>query len=83
MSNKLNAVDVLSDVKRLRTISRRRRTWSKSRLAIFSSELVLLRKSGASYGDLQYWLRHYKRVKVHRSTVKRFLDKFCPSQGRN
>jgi hypothetical protein len=56
--------------------------WSKSILVKFKSELALLQESGATLGDMQYWLRLSKRVKVHRSTIKRFLDKHCSSKER-
>lgn len=69
--------EVVSEIRRARNICRKRRTWSKSILVKFEGELALLRKNGASLGDLQYWLRINKRVKVHRSTIKRFLDKYC------
>jgi hypothetical protein len=53
---------------------RRTRTWSKSRLTPFRSELVKLHFAGGSLGDLQVWLRS-KRCKVHRSTIYRYLTK--------
>lgn len=78
-----NVESVVSKFRSERKVRRRRRTWSKSVLLGLLSELVLLRRNGATFGDLQHWLRHEKRIKVHRSTIKRFLDKCRTSNELN
>ena len=66
------------EVKRLKTQSRllRKRSYSrrKSRLDKYGGEIVALRKAGATYTEIQRWLRE-RRIKVHRSTVSRYIEK--------
>jgi len=66
------------EVKRLKTQSRllRKRSYSrrKSRLDRYGGEIVALRKAGATYTEIQRWLRE-RRIKVHRSTVSRYIEK--------
>jgi len=65
----------LAAIRDARTVRRHRRTWGKSRLTPHRAELVKLRAEGASFGDIAYWLRKNKRIKVDRSTVRRYLAK--------
>lgn len=62
-------------VREARAIRRKRTTWGRSKLGKYQAELMQLRHAGATYADLQYWLRKEKRVKVARSTIMRFLTK--------
>lgn len=70
---------VLSQVKEARSVRRKRRTWGKSVLTKYLTELIRLREAGASFADLQFWLRTEKRVKVVRTTIMRALDKAKPA----
>ncbi|OIQ96349.1 hypothetical protein GALL_216260 [mine drainage metagenome] len=68
--------DVLSKIKSDRAVRRKRRVWGKSRINILMAELLNLKEAGASYADLEFWLRKEKRIKIHRSNIKRAMDKF-------
>ena len=70
-----DAIATLAAIRDARTVRRHRRTWGKSRLSPHRAELAKLRAEGASFGDLAFWLRKEKRIKVDRSTVRRFLEK--------
>ena len=74
-----NAPDVLSEIREQRA-TRRRRSFRRSRLARYRSELVELRTHGASYHELAAWLRG-KRVKVSHTTIIRYLAKLPELQG--
>lgn len=63
----------LAAVQAARQVARRRITWGRSRLLPHRAELVQLRQAGASFADLAMWLRKQKRIKVDRSTVRRYL----------
>lgn len=56
-------------------IIQRRKSYSYSCLTKLRSELVSLRKSGASYRDLALWLRKKKRIKITHTTIMRYLEK--------
>ena len=75
MKNKL--MSELEKVKKMRKDKRKRRTWAKSKLQKHYCELFQLRSAGAKYVELQIWLKDFKRVKVERSTIMRFLKKMC------
>jgi hypothetical protein len=62
----------LNAVRGLRIESRRRR-FRRSRLDRYRAELAELAARGASWRDLAVWLRKFKRVKVHPTTVGRRL----------
>jgi len=70
-----DATAALAAVRQARAERKRRCTWGKSRLTPHRAELVKLRAEGASFGDIAYWLRKNKRIKVDRSTVRRYLAK--------
>ena len=73
--SEFNASATLAAIREARSVRRRRCTWGKSRLAPYLSELVKLRNEGASFADLTFWLLKQKRLKVDRTTVRRFLMK--------
>jgi hypothetical protein len=60
---------------RLRKQLKRKKHYRKSRLQPYRSELVQMRQAGVSYPDLALWLRAEKRIKVHHTTVMRYLKK--------
>jgi hypothetical protein len=53
----------------------RRKLYHKSRLDRYRSELVAMRRAGASCADLVEWLRVNHRLKIHRSSIDRYLRK--------
>jgi hypothetical protein len=65
------------EVKRVRArrAEARRKLYSKSSLDKHRAELVALRKAGASLADLVEWLRKNCRIKIHRSSIGRYLNK--------
>jgi hypothetical protein len=60
---------------RNRRAEARRKLYHKSRLDRYRSELVALRRAGASCADLVEWLRVNHRLKIHRSSIDRYLRK--------
>ena len=62
----------LESVRAERATSRRQR-YVRSRLDKHRAELELLAEEGASLRDMVAWLRRFKRVKVHPTTVSRRL----------
>lgn len=73
-----NAVEVLAAVKEQRSVRKKRCTWGKSKLIKWRAELMKLKKAGASYEDMQFWLRKEKRIKIDPSNICRFLNKDQP-----
>ena len=61
---------------RVQRATARRRRFTRSRLDRYRAELEALAGEGASVRDLTAWLRQYKRVKVHPSTVARRLARW-------
>ena len=51
----------------------REQRYSRSRLNCYRAELIVLDDEGASLRDLAAWLRQYKRVKEHPTTIARRL----------
>ena len=70
-----DASAALAAIRDARAVRRHRRTWGKSRLAPHRAELARLRAAGASFADIAFWLLKQKRIKVDRSTVRRFVEK--------
>jgi len=68
-----DAIAELEEIKRKRKVSKRKRYY-KSKLDKFKFELLKLHKSGASLGDLQFFLRK-NRTKAAISTIQRWLKK--------
>lgn len=69
-----DATTELNSIRRHKVIQRRK-SYQHSRLAKLRSELVLLRKEGASFRELASWLRKTKRIKTTHTTVMRYLEK--------
>ncbi len=63
----------LAVVKEHRSLQRRRQ-YRKSKLERYRSELVSLYRAGATGQDLATWLRLKHRLKIHRSSISRFLN---------
>lgn len=62
----------LADLKDRRALARKQR-YRPSKLARFRAELVALRRAGASYRDLAFWLRTEKRLRIDATTIRRYL----------
>lgn len=58
---------------RARRAMQRRKQYRQSKLDRYRAELVALRQTGASSQDLATWLRMKHRLKIHRSSIDRFL----------
>lgn len=67
-----NAKDTLRKIKEEISVRKKRTCWSRSKLQKYLAELVQLRLAGASYSELQYWLKA-KRMNVARTTIRNFL----------
>ncbi len=69
----------LIEIQNRRKIGRKLRPYSNriSQLERHKADIIKLRQQGASFGDIQYYLRAIStpRLSVARSTIKRFLDK--------
>ena len=67
--------DVTHELKQIRNYKRlrQRKAYTKSRLNRHRAELVALRKAGASYRELAFWLRINKRIKISHCSVQRYL----------
>ncbi len=68
--------DATTELQHIRAIRKigQRKTYQRSKLERFRSELVALHQSGGSLADLQAWLR-IKKTKADRSTISRYLKK--------
>lgn len=69
-----DAPNELNTIRRHKAV-RRRKSYHHSRLTKLRSELVLLRKEGASFRELALWLRKTKRIKITHTTIMRYLQK--------
>jgi len=65
----------LAAVRNVRRIARRGRR-ARSRLDRYRAEIETLTKAGASSYDIALWLRKFKRIKVHPTTVWRALKRW-------
>lgn len=63
----------LKAVKERRAMQRRRR-YCKSKLEKYRAELVALHRAGASAQDLVTWIKARHRLKIHRSSIDRYLS---------
>jgi len=70
----------LADIKSFRLLARRR-LYRRSRLERYRAELVALRLVGATYRDLQVWLRRERRCRVALSTIYRYLQSLPEQNG--
>jgi len=75
MKNEFNTSFELDRLKALQKIGQRR-PYRKSKLSKHRAELVKLHKAGASLRHIPTWLHYYKKIKVARSTIMRYLKKF-------
>ena len=77
MNNHKRTFDAQAEVERIRALraEARRRLHRKSRLDRYRSELVAMRKVGASCADLAEWLRVTHRCRINRSSIDRYLKK--------
>jgi len=68
--------DAQAEVARIRSrrAVARRKHYRKSRLDRYRSELVAMRRAGASCADLAEWLR-IRRCRIHRSSIDRYLKR--------
>jgi len=65
--------DELSRIRAARA-ARKPKRFSKSRLDKYNTQILKLKKEGASLSDIQFWLRE-KKVVVAVSTISRWLKK--------
>lgn len=77
-----NAPDVLTKIRQHKKVCQRK-SYQKSRLIKLRSELVQLRKAGASYRELTLWLRKTKRIKMTHTSVMRYLKTLTELQESN
>lgn len=77
MNTKKETFDAHSEVERIRSrrAEARRKLYRKSRLEKYRAELVAMKQAGASCADLAEWLRVKHRIKIHRSSIDRYLSK--------
>ena len=68
-------VTQLESVREMRQIGRRK-PYKRSRLERHRAEIACLVEEGASWRDIALWLRRYKRIKVHPTTVGRAITKW-------
>ena len=75
MSRSGETFDAQAELERVRALrdGARRKRYRKSRLDKYRAELAAMKKAGASCADLAEWLRVFHRLKVHRSTIDRYL----------
>lgn len=62
----------LATIRERRAMQRRTR-YRKSKLEKYRAELVALRRAGASAQDLAAWIKARHRLKIHRSSIDRYL----------
>ena len=72
MPRTIDAVATLAEIKRKRKIARRN-AGLHSKLNRYRSSLVGLRRAGASYRDLVFWLRINHRMSTDHTTVMRWM----------
>jgi hypothetical protein len=77
MNKSKETFDAQTEVKRIRALraEARRKLFRKSRLERYRSELVAMKRIGASCADLAEWLRVTHRCRIHRSSIDRYLKK--------
>ena len=59
---------------RARREMQRRKQYRKSKLERYRADLVAMRRAGASFQDLATWLKMKHRMKIHRSSIDRYLS---------
>lgn len=73
LSDVFNPLNELNEVKERRALLRRK-LFRRSKLEKYRSELVALRQAGGSSQDLATWLKMKHRLKIHRSSIDRYLS---------
>jgi hypothetical protein len=73
LNNHFNPLKELQEIKERREMIKRR-LYRKSKLEKYRSELVAMRQAGASAQDLVVWLKMKHRLKIHRSSIDRYLS---------
>jgi IS30 family transposase len=81
-TQQFNAPNELAEIRNQR-VARRRKTYQHSRLIKLRTEIVSLRKSGASFREIALWLRQTKRIKMAHTSVMRYLAKLPEINGDN
>ena len=78
-----NAAIEISKIKSARSERRRKGREYRSKLDRYRSELVSLYHAGASYEDLSFWLKTTEQVKIHPTSIMRFLRKLPEFESKN
>jgi len=78
-----NAAIEITKIKNARSEKRRKGREYRSKLDRYRSELVSLYQAGASYEDLSFWLRTTEQIKIHPTSIMRFLRKLPELVRRN
>ncbi len=83
MSEVDETFDALTEVQWVKAFRKdcQRKRYRKSRLDRYRSQLVSMRRIGASLADLAEWLRLCHRLKVSRSSIDRYLKKLPEFDG--
>ena len=73
----MNLADEVKNIKEQRKNMRKQPSGirTKSKLEKYRDKIIGLREHGASFADIQLWLRKNARIKCHRSTIYRFFKK--------
>ena len=72
-NDQFDPIKELQEIKEHREMIKRR-LYRKSKLDKYRAELVAMRQAGASAQDLVIWLKMKHRLKIHRSSVDRYLS---------
>jgi hypothetical protein len=77
MSRSNETFDAEAEVDRIRSrrAEARRKLFRKSRLDRYQTELLAMKRAGASCADLAEWLRVSHRCRINRSSIDRYLKK--------
>jgi hypothetical protein len=74
-----DAAQVLEEIRHVRAVARQRRfPPGRRKLDRYRQAIAALCAQGASERDIQVWLRVHKKLKVHASTVHRYLQGLRP-----
>jgi hypothetical protein len=75
--------ELKGQLEQVRSIRRtaRRETLVRSRLDRYRAEIEALAAAGASSYDIALWLRKFKRIRVHPTTVWRALKRWRPPEA--
>lgn len=65
----------LADVQRVREVGQKQ-PFRKSKLDRYRPQILLLHATGASFRDIQVWLRRYRRLRVSPSTIFRVIQRW-------